>query len=246
MQDPELKKYIYKDLGQSVLSGLRELDAPEGSMPRQPHFGGHEEKEGHVLASHHQFSSAPIDESQIVQDTNSCRIRPQLIARDKGTGDELLGDFSSGLIREENDLIQIYKVADFVTNNLGNSTKQWLKAKFQLMCTKSLLMELQEQERTEGGRAVQGASGEPRVPPEMVKLLVDMLKPLDAYCVAYEDVWNGMIYDESDDKNMLTSMGHHELLGLTRFRLKFLLFFISLCQNALDYEPVKDIYKKKL
>ena len=80
----------------------------------------------------------------------------------------------------------------------------------------------------------------------MVKLLVDMLKPLDAYCITYEDVWNGMIYDESDDKNMLTSMGHHELLGLTRFRLKFLLSFISLCQNALDYEPVKEIYKKKL
>ena len=144
LQDPELKKYIYKDLGQSVLSGLRELDAPDGSMPRQQHFGGHDEKDGRVLGSHHQFSSAQIDESQIVQDTNACRIRPQLIGRDQGTGDELLGDFPAGLIREENDLIQIYKVADFVTNNLGNSTKQWLKAKFQLMCTKSLLAELQE------------------------------------------------------------------------------------------------------
>lgn len=55
-----------------------------------------------------------------------------------------------------------------------------------------------------------------------------------------------MIYDESDEKNMITSMGHHELLGLTRFRLKFLLFFIQLCRNSLDYEPVKEIYKKKL
>lgn len=144
LQDPELKKYIYKDLGQSVLSGLRELDAPEGSMPRQPQFGGHDDKEGGLLGAHHQFSSAQIDESQIVQDTNACRIRPQLIARDKDSGDELLGDVSPGLIREENDLIQIYKAADFVINNLGNSTKQWLKAKFQLMCTKSLLQELLE------------------------------------------------------------------------------------------------------
>lgn len=243
LQDPELKKYIYKDLGQSVLSGLRDVDAQDGPSHQQSHFGGQDEKEGRMLGSHHQFSSAQIDESQIVQDTNSSRIRPKLISRDKGSGDELLGDFSSGLIREENDLIQIYKVADFVTNNLGNSTKQWLKAKFQLMSTKSLLMELQEQEQSEGGRATQGES---KVPPEMVKLLVDMLKPLDTYCITYEDVWNGMIYDESDEKNMLTSMGHHELLGLTNFRLKFLHFYMSLCHKALDYEPVKEIYKKKL
>lgn len=78
-----------------------------------------------------------------------------MIRRDnKASGEDLLsGDLSSGLIREENDLNQIYKVADFVNNNLSNSTKQWLKARYQLMCTKSLLKELQEQERQEGGRA---------------------------------------------------------------------------------------------
>lgn len=121
---------------------------------------------------------------------------------------------------------QIYKIADFVINNLGNSTKQWLKAKFQLMCTKSLLAELHEQDHADSGQVPERAKIGEKVPAEMVKLLVDMMKPLDSYCISYEEVWNGMIYDESDEKNMLTSMGHHELLGLTRFRLKFLLFFV--------------------
>lgn len=73
-----------------------------------------------------------------------------------------------------------------------------------------------------------------------------MLKPRNQFCTTYEDHWNGMIYDESDKKNMLTSMNHQELLGLTNFRLKCLTFFITLCHHAQDYEPVKEIYKKKL
>lgn len=76
------------------------------------------------------MSSAQIDESQIVQDTNSGKIRPQIIGRQKDSGDEELDDCNPTLVREENDLKQIYKIADFVINNLGNSTKQWLKAKF--------------------------------------------------------------------------------------------------------------------
>lgn len=52
------------------------------------------------------------------------------------------------------------------------------------MCTKSLLVELQEQDRVEKGAQSPdnkaGAEGQQqKIPPEVVKLLVDMLKPLD-------------------------------------------------------------------
>lgn len=114
------------------------------------------------------------------------------------------------------------------------------------MCTKSLLQELHFQEDANAEQNPEKVYSGEKLPTEMQKLLVDMMKPLDSYCISYEEVWNGMIYDECDEKNMLTSMAHHELLGLTRFRLKFLLFFIQICRNSLDYEPVKEIYKKKL
>ena len=41
-------------------------------------------------------------------------------------------------------------------------------------------------------------------------------------------------------------MNHQELLGLTQLRLKYIRFFMDLCRQALDYEPIKEIYKKKL
>ena len=55
-----------------------------------------------------------------------------------------------------------------------------------------------------------------------------------------------MIYDDRDKKNMLTSMNHQELLGLTQLRVKYIKFFVNLCSNALEFEPIKEIYKKKL
>ena len=158
------------------------------------------------------------------------------------SGDDLLsGDLS--LRREENDLVQIYKAADFVHNNLANQSKQWLKAKFQLMCAKSLLQEVQDMDRNSKD------SGGPksRMPPrERIKLLSDMLKPTSASILNYEEQWNGMIYDYGDKKNLLTSVNHQELLGLTFLRLKYLSSYVELCGQALDYEPIKEVYKKKL
>jgi len=72
-----------------------------------------------------------------------------------------------------------------------------------------------------------------------------MLKPINQTILAYEETWNGMIYDESDKKNIITSMNHQELLGLTQLRIKYIKFFIDLCMQAHDYEPIKDIFKKK-
>jgi len=171
--------------------------------------------------------------------------------KDNISGDDLLsGDVSQ--MREENDLTQMYKVADFVNNHLSNSTKQWLKAKYQLMCAKSLLKELDEQDKIEdnvgsgnGGQATH-ANQVSKIPREKVKLLADMLKPINSTFLTYEDHWNGMIYDDRDKKNMITSLNHQELLGLTQLRLKYIRFFVDLCRQGLDYEPIKEIYKKKL
>lgn len=55
-----------------------------------------------------------------------------------------------------------------------------------------------------------------------------------------------MVYDDGDKKNLITSMNHQELLGLTQLRLKYIRFFVDLCREARDYEPIKEIYKKKL
>lgn len=64
--------------------------------------------------------------------------------------------------------------------------------------------------------------------------------------MTYEDTWNGMIYDDRDKKNIITSMGHHELLGLTQLRIRYIKVLIDLCKEGHDYEPIKDIFKKKL
>ena len=73
-------------------------------------------------------------------------------------------------LREENDLAQIYKIADFINNNLSNPTKNWIKAKYQLMCARSLIHEFSES-------IVQGLyESESR---EKIKLIADMLKPIN-------------------------------------------------------------------
>jgi len=69
-----------------------------------------------------QLNSSSIEESVIIHDTNSWKVRPNIVAKDEVQGDDLLSmDMSQR--REENDLHQIYKVADFMNNNLSNSTK---------------------------------------------------------------------------------------------------------------------------
>ena len=73
-----------------------------------------------------------------------------------------------------------------------------------------------------------------------------MLKPINQTMMTYEDTWNGMIYDDRDKKNIITSMAHHELLGLTQLRIRYIKVLIDLCKEGHDYEPIKDIFKKKL
>jgi hypothetical protein len=69
-----------------------------------------------------QLNSSSIEESVIIQDTNSSKVRASIIKKEPMSGEDLLsGDLS--LMREENDLNQIYKIADFVNNNLSNHTK---------------------------------------------------------------------------------------------------------------------------
>ena len=77
-----------------------------------------------------------------------------------------------------------------------------------------------------------------------MKKLVEMMKPFVLFALSYDEQWNGMIYDDCEEKNFVTSMSHHELLGLTHFRLKLMLFFIEICSRSLDYESIKEIYKK--
>lgn len=180
------------------------------------------------------MSSAQIDEHVLIHDTNSSRVRSALTRNEQASGDDLLSGRAPQL-REENDLNQIYKVTDFVCNNLGSSSKQWLKAKLQLMCAQSLLRELHAQ-----GDDQRGA-----MPREKIKMLADMLKPIMQFVLGYEDHWNGLIYDEGAVKNLVTSLAQQELTGLTQLRLKYLLFFLDLSQRGLDYEPIKEVFKKK-
>lgn len=66
-----------------------------------------------------------------MQDTNSSKVRASIIKRDARSAEDLLGGSGdNSQMREENDLNQIYKIADFVNNNLSNHTKQWFKAKY--------------------------------------------------------------------------------------------------------------------
>ena len=117
-----------------------------------------------------QVNAASFEESVISHDTNSWKVRTFVVRKDQQQGDDLLSS-DTPLHREENDLSQIYKVADFVCNNLSSPSRQWLKAKYQLMCTKSLLEEVKEQAQLAG-------EGIHRVPRERIKLLGEMLKPI--------------------------------------------------------------------
>jgi hypothetical protein len=70
------------------------------------------------------------------------------------------------------------------------------------MCARNLIYEFSEQINS---NQTSGDSGESR---EKIKLIADMLKPINSAFMTYEDHWNGMIYDDRDKKNMLTSMNH--------------------------------------
>lgn len=48
-----------------------------------------------------------------------------------------------------------------------------------------------------------------------------MLKPMNTQLQSYEDFWNGVIYEFSEQKNLVTSVAHQELTGLTQLRLKY-------------------------
>jgi hypothetical protein len=54
--------------------------------------------------SNHQLDSSSIEESVIIHDTNSCKVRPNILTKEQVSGDD---DFLSGnmaLRKEENDL----------------------------------------------------------------------------------------------------------------------------------------------
>jgi len=72
------------------------------------------------------------------------------------------------------------------------------------------------------------------------------MKATNSWLLNYDDVWNGMIYDNCEKKNLITSLSHQELLGLTLFKFECYQNYFDLCFFAKDYDLVKDIYKKKL
>lgn len=181
-----------------------------------------------------------LDEAVVDQETNACTVRPKLIKRESNpsSGGSDLIEHNMASMREENNLNQIYKLADFVCNNCSNLNKKCVRAKYQLMVTRALSEELLAQE------AQRNPGGAPST--ESLKLLTEMLKPLMQFFVSYEDTWNGMIYDDSDQKTMSTSLAHQELTGFTTTRIKYLQFFMHLCERSLDFESLKDIYKREL
>lgn len=120
-------------------------------------------------------------------------------------------------------------MADQIHNSLSSSSKMWIKAKFQLICAKSILSEMQGQEN----------------PKEKFKLVLEMLKPMNTQLQSYEDFWNGVIYEFSEQKNLVTSVAHQELTGLTQLRLKYTQFVVEMAERAQDYESIKDIFNKK-
>jgi hypothetical protein len=66
-------------------------------------------------------NQAAIDEDAMAKETNSHKVRLQINVS-QVSDDELLSGKST-CMKEENDLNQIYKVADFVNNNLNHPTK---------------------------------------------------------------------------------------------------------------------------
>lgn len=120
-------------------------------------------------------------------------------------------------------------MADQIHNSLSSTSKMWVKAKYQLVCARSIFSEMQGQEN----------------PKERIKLVLEMLKPMNLLIQSYDDHWNGVIYEFSEQKNPVTSMAHQELSGLTQVRLKYTRFALELAEKAQDYESIKDIFNKK-
>lgn len=71
-------------------------------------------------------------------DHNAQSVREKIFQADDD--DLLMSDPAT--LRDENDLAQIYKMADQIHNSLNSSSKMWIKAKFQLICAKSILSEM--------------------------------------------------------------------------------------------------------
>lgn len=142
------------------------------------------------------------------------------------------------MIKEENDLAQIYKMTDFIHNNLSSSSHMWLKMKYKLVQAESLYSEIKHQE---GVVDVDNS----KLPQEKMKLLCDMLAPTFQNVLNYDELWNGTIFENEDKKNLLTSLSHQEVSGLTVTKMKFTKLFLEICQKSLDYDIVREIYKKK-
>ena len=97
-----MKKFIFKDLGQAQ----QNQDIPDEQAHQQQRFVG---------------SGVALEESVIVQETNAQNIRDKVIKEDI-SGDDILSN-DTYILKEENDLNQIYKISDFVHNNLSNPSK---------------------------------------------------------------------------------------------------------------------------
>ncbi len=75
------------------------------------------------------------------------------------------------------------------------------------MNAKNLLREIEEHEN-QNDQKVKNEK-KIKVSPEKLKILVEMLKPLIfQFCLSYEDNWNGIIYEEFEKKNLITSIAH--------------------------------------
>ena len=84
---------------------------------------------------------------------------------------------------------------------------------------------------------------------EKVKLIVDLLANNFSSVINYDEVWMGQIYEPqstTDSKNVITSLNGYETTGLCLLRQKYTTFFLDLCSHSLQYDKLKELYKRKL
>ena len=75
-----------------------------------------------------------------------------------------------------------------------------------------------------------------------------LVKMMDSQRIANfwnDEFWNGLLFEGREFKNLLTSQACQEITGFAQFKFKLHGFFIHLCRMALDYEPLRELYRKK-
>jgi hypothetical protein len=226
LQDHELKTFIFEALGKSLMSGMR--DAHDATQTIQ------DEQMNQLQAFQQQKADGGFFQEAVVEaETNASVVRAHKLFKEQNrpTDDNLMGGLAQN--SDENNLAQIYKQLDFVVNNLSSSNRAFVRCKYQLNVVRGISKEMQWKFNNKPGQ-------------EQIKLLVDMLQPFVLQVVNYEETWAGTIYDEFEQKNMLSSMHHQELSGLAMTKLKMSAHFLRLCHEALDFEGPKELYKREL